>query len=221
MKVITYAHNTQNRWHKTTQHNTNPILSFQLDNISYSQYDVLQNPKTSLVVLTSIRKNSCRITSSAALPPSFVPWSLKQRSTLQPHMQTGPVTLMFSTQLFWCEHLHQVNLILLLFIFRPTKDEEKRKWKRLHKEKLHDLNSSPNIIRISRRMRWAVHVARMREGRGAYGVLVGKPEERRPHGRPRGRWDDTKMDLQKIGWGTWTTLIWLSIRTASGLLWMR
>jgi hypothetical protein len=56
----------------------------------------------------------------------------------------------------------------------------------------------PNIIRVikSRRMRWAWHVARMGEGRGAYRVLVRRPEGKRPLGRPRRRWEDNiKMDL--------------------------
>jgi hypothetical protein len=53
----------------------------------------------------------------------------------------------------------------------------------------------------SRRMRWAGHVARMRETRNAYRILVGKPEGKRPLGRPRRRWmDNIKMDLKKIGW---------------------
>jgi hypothetical protein len=59
-----------------------------------------------------------------------------------------------------------------------------------------------NIIRVikSRRMRWAGHVTRMGEGRGAYRILVGRPEGRRPLGRPRRRWEDNiKMDLQKVG----------------------
>jgi hypothetical protein len=65
-------------------------------------------------------------------------------------------------------------------------------------EELNDLYSSPNIIRLikTRRMIWAGHVARMGEGRGAYRVLVGRPEGRRPLGRPRRRWEDNiKMDL--------------------------
>jgi hypothetical protein len=68
--------------------------------------------------------------------------------------------------------------------------------------KLHDLYSSPNIVRVikSRRMRWAGHVARMGEGRGAYRVLVGRPKGKRPLGRPRHRWEDNiKMDLGEIG----------------------
>jgi hypothetical protein len=59
----------------------------------------------------------------------------------------------------------------------------------------------------------------MGEGRGAYRVLVGRPEGRRPHGRPRRRWEDNiKMDLQDMGWGAWTGLIWLRIGTGGGLL---
>jgi len=64
-------------------------------------------------------------------------------------------------------------------------------WRRLHNEELNDLYSSPNIVRVikSRTMRWAGHVARMGKGRGGvYWVLVGKPEGRRPLGRPRRRW---------------------------------
>jgi hypothetical protein len=74
----------------------------------------------------------------------------------------------------------------------------------LHKEELHDLYSSPSIIRIikSRRMRWAGHVARMREKRDAYRLLVGKPEGKRPLGRPRRRWvDNIRIDLREVGWG--------------------
>jgi hypothetical protein len=66
------------------------------------------------------------------------------------------------------------------------------------------LYSSPDIIRQikSRRMRWAGHVARMGEGRNVYRILVGKPEGKRPLGRPRRRWEDgIKMDLGEIGLG--------------------
>jgi len=63
---------------------------------------------------------------------------------------------------------------------------------------------SHNIVRVikSRRMRWAGHVARMGEKRGVYRVLVGKPEGKRPLGRPKRRWEDNiKMDLQQVGCG--------------------
>jgi hypothetical protein len=62
--------------------------------------------------------------------------------------------------------------------------------------------SSPNIVKVieSRRMRWAVHVAPIGEGRGVYRVLVVRPEGKRPLGRPRRRWEDNiKMDFRKIG----------------------
>ena len=77
-------------------------------------------------------------------------------------------------------------------------------WRRLHNEELNDLYCSPNIVRVikSRRMRWAGYVARTGEERGAYMVLVGKPEGKRPMGRPRRRWvDNVRMDLQEVGCG--------------------
>jgi hypothetical protein len=77
-------------------------------------------------------------------------------------------------------------------------------WRKLHNEELRDVYSSPSIIRIikSRRMRWAGHVAQIGEKRNVYRLLVGKPEGRRPIGRPRRRWvDNIKMDLLEIGWG--------------------
>jgi hypothetical protein len=76
-------------------------------------------------------------------------------------------------------------------------------WRKLHNEELHNLYSSPSIIRIikSRRMRCAGNVARMRETRNADRILVGNPEGKRPLGRPRRRWvGNIKMDLRKIGW---------------------
>ena len=67
---------------------------------------------------------------------------------------------------------------------------------------LNDLYSSPNSVGVIKsRMRWAGHVARTGEERGVYRVLVGKPEGRRPLGRPRCRWVDIRMDLQEVGCG--------------------
>ena len=74
----------------------------------------------------------------------------------------------------------------------------------LFNEKLNDLYSSPNTLRVikSRRMRWAGHVARMGEERGAYRVLVVKPDGKRPLGKPRRGWvDNIRMDLQEVGCG--------------------
>jgi hypothetical protein len=85
-------------------------------------------------------------------------------------------------------------------IFGP-KMEEDGSWRKLHNDELHDLYSSPNIVRVikSRRMRWAAHVARMGEGRGTYRVMVGRPEGKRPLGRPTRRWENNiKMDLGEI-----------------------
>jgi hypothetical protein len=77
-------------------------------------------------------------------------------------------------------------------------------WRKLHNE-VHNLYSSPSIIRIikSRRMRWEGHVACTRAKRNVYRILVGKPEGKRPLGRPRRRWEDNiKIDLRVIGWGS-------------------
>jgi hypothetical protein len=94
-------------------------------------------------------------------------------------------------------------------------------WRKLHNGELHNLYSSPDIIRQikSRRMRWARHVARMGEGRNVYGVLVGNSEGKRPLGRPRRRWEDgIKMDHGEIGWGVWSGFTWLGLGTVGGLL---
>jgi hypothetical protein len=89
-------------------------------------------------------------------------------------------------------------------IFGPKRDEVTGEWRKLHNEELHNLYTSPDIIRQvkSRRMRWAGHVARMGEERKVYKVLMGKPEGKRPPGRPRHRWEDgIRMDLREIGLG--------------------
>jgi hypothetical protein len=86
-------------------------------------------------------------------------------------------------------------------IFRPKRDEVTGGWRKLYNEELHGLYSSPSIVRVIKaRMRWAEHVARMGEMRGTYDILVGRPEGRRPLGRPRRRWEDNiKMNLREIG----------------------
>jgi hypothetical protein len=89
-------------------------------------------------------------------------------------------------------------------IFGPKRDEVTGEWRKLHNDELHDLYSSPSIVRIinARRMRLAGHVTRMGEKRNAYRLLVGKPEGRKPLGRPRRRClDNIRMDLVEVGWG--------------------
>ena len=106
-------------------------------------------------------------------------------------------------------------------ILGPKRDEVTEEWRKLHNEELNDLYSSHNIVRviISRRMRWAVHVARMRERRGVYKGLVGKPVRKRPLGRPRRRWENNiRWIFRKWRVGAWTGSSWLRIRTGGGHL---
>ena len=94
--------------------------------------------------------------------------------------------------------------MVLRRIFGPRRDEVTGEWRRLHNEELSDLYCSTNIVRVikSRIMRWAGHVARMGEERGVYRVLVGKPEGKRPLGRPRRRCvDNIRTDIQEVGCG--------------------
>ena len=89
-------------------------------------------------------------------------------------------------------------------LFGLKRDEVTGGWRKLHYEELNNLYSSPNIVGVikSRRMRWAGHVAHMGEGRGLYRGLVGKPEGKRPLGRPRRRWENNiRMDLREVGCG--------------------
>jgi hypothetical protein len=109
----------------------------------------------------------------------------------------------------WClalreeQRLRMFEIRVLRGIFGPKRNEATGECRRLQNEELTGLYSSPNIIWVikSRRMRWAGHVGRMGEKRGAYRILVVRSEGRRPLGRPRHRWEDNiKMDLQDMGW---------------------
>jgi len=93
--------------------------------------------------------------------------------------------------------------MVLRRIFGPEGEEVTGEWSKLHSEELNYLYSSPIIVRVIklRRMRWSGHVALMGERRGVYRVLVGKPEGKRPMGRPRRRWQDNiKIVLQEVVW---------------------
>jgi hypothetical protein len=83
--------------------------------------------------------------------------------------------------------------------FGLNRDKVTEEWRKLHNEELNDLYSSPTIVWVLKsRMRWVQHVAYMGAGRGMYSVLVGKPDGKRPLGRPRHRWEDTiKAELQE------------------------
>jgi hypothetical protein len=92
---------------------------------------------------------------------------------------------------------------LLRRIFGQKRDEKMGDWRKLHNEELQNLYSSPSVIRMikSGRMRWAGHVARVGERGNVYRILMGKPGERKPLGRPRQRRvDNIKIYLREIGW---------------------
>jgi hypothetical protein len=109
-------------------------------------------------------------------------------------------------------------------VFGPKRDEVTGKWRKLHNEELNDLYFLPNIVRVvkSRRMKWAGHVARMGEDRGVHRVLAGKPEGKRPLGRPRRRWEDIlRWIFRKLEEVVGTGWSWLRIGTGGGNLWVR
>jgi hypothetical protein len=89
-------------------------------------------------------------------------------------------------------------------VLGSRRDEVTGEWRKLYNEELSDLYSLPNIVHVvkSRRMRLVGHVAHMGEGRGVHRVLVGKPDGKKPLGRPRRKWDDNiKMDIPEVGGG--------------------
>ena len=127
------------------------------------------------------------------LSSSLLPTNLKvkiYRTVIMPVVLYGCKT--WSLTLREKRRLRLFENRVLRRIFGPKKGEGTREWRKLHNEELNDLYSSPNIVWVikSRRMRWAGHVARMGERRGVYRGLVGKPEGKRPLGRPRRRWED-------------------------------
>ena len=110
----------------------------------------------------------------------------------------------FITLSFWVRKIFTFENRVLRRVFGPKRNEVTGESRKLYNEELRDLYFLPNIVRVvkSRRMRWAGHVARMGEGSGVHRVLVGKPEGKRPFGRPRRRWEDNiKMYRQEMGGG--------------------
>jgi hypothetical protein len=105
----------------------------------------------------------------------------------------------------WCPTLREEHRLrvfenrVLRRIFGLKRDEVTGEWRKLHNEELRDMYSSRSIIRMIkyRRMRWAGHVARMGEKWNTYRLLVGKPNGKRPLGRPRHEWVD---NIGEVGW---------------------
>jgi len=121
------------------------------------------------------------------------------RTIILPVVLYGCETWLLTLRKEW--KLRVFENMVLRRIFGQRRDEVTGEWRRLHNEELNDLYSSPNIVRVikSGRMRWAGYVARMGEERGVCRVLLGKPEGKRPLGRPRRRWvDNIRMDLQEV-----------------------
>jgi hypothetical protein len=103
--------------------------------------------------------------------------------------------------------------------FGPKRDDVAGEWRKLHIEELHELYSSPHIIKQikSSRMRRAGHVSRMGEDRKVYRVVVGRPERKRPLLRRRYKWEDgMRMDLGEIGWGG----DWIQLAQGKGRWWV-
>jgi len=149
--------------------------------------------------------NACYHLVQNLLSSSFLPKNLKikiYRTVILPAVsyecETWSLTLRKERRLRVLENR------VLRRIFGPKRDEVTGEWRKLNNEELNDLYSSPNIVQVIklRRMRWAGHVAHMGDRRGIFRDLVGKPEGKRPLGRPRRRSEDNiKMDLQEVGCG--------------------
>jgi hypothetical protein len=116
--------------------------------------------------------------------------------------------------LHWCgtwsltlreEHkLSVFENMVLRRIYGPKRDEMAGDWRKFHNEELHKLCFSSSIIRTikSERMRWIGHLERMGKKKNTHRILVGKPEGKRPLGRPKCRWGhNIKMDLKEMEWG--------------------
>jgi len=104
-----------------------------------------------------------------------------------------PAAFLFVSQhVNHCATAVSLETRVLRRIFGPKRDEVTREWRKLKNEKLNDLYSSPNTVRVikSKRMRWAGHVARMGETRDVYRILVEKPGGKRPLERPTRRWEN-------------------------------
>jgi len=184
--------------------------SMKTDNSPFERVDEFKYLGTTLTNQNSIQEeiksrlkseNACYHPVQNLLCSSLLPKNLKikiYRTIILPVVLYGCET--WSLTLREERRLRVFENRVLRRIFGPKRDEVTGEWRKLHNEEMNNLYS-PNIVRVikSRRMRWAGHVAHMGEGRGVYRVLVGKPEGRRPLGRPRRGWEDNiRMDLREV-----------------------
>ena len=118
----------------------------------------------------------------------------------------------------WCLILREEHRLkvfenrVLRKIFGPKRDGVTGEWRKLHSEELLNVYYSPHIIRVTKSIRrgWARGVTRMGDRKCLYRFLLGRPEGRKPFGRPKHRWEDNiKMDLRELGWGGWIQFFWL------------
>ena len=179
--------------------NAGRIQSVRIDNNTFERVEEFKYLGTTLTIQNSIREeiksrlrsgNACYHSAQNPLSSRLLSRKLKIKIYR---------TIILSVVLHGCEawsltlreekNLKVFENMVLRRIFGPRRDEVTGEWRRLHEDELSDLYSSPNIVRVrkSRRMRLAGNVARMGEERGAYTVFVGKPDGKRPLGRPRSR----------------------------------
>ena len=194
--------------------NAGRIHSFRIDNITFERVEEFKYLGTTLTNPNSIAEEiKSRLESGSACYHSVQ--NLLSSRLLSKNLKIKIYrTVILPVVLYGCETwsltLREerklrvfVNMVLRR-IFEPRRQEVTGDWRRLHNGKLNDLYSSPNnlpVIKL-RRMRWSEHVAQMGEERGMYRILVGKPEGRRPLGRPRRRWmDNIRKYLQEVGCG--------------------
>jgi hypothetical protein len=156
---------------------------------------------------------------------SIILYNTTEWSHLKDNSRKVYLGIRHSRRFWWVIWRNVLGNRVLRRVFGTKTEEVTGEWRKLHNKELNDLYSLPNIVRVvkSRRMRWAGHVARMGEDWVVHGVLVGKPEEKRPLGRPRQRWEKKiKMDLQEAGGRVVRTgRSWLRIGTGGGHLWVR
>jgi len=182
--------------------------SVRIDNSTFERVEEFKYLGTALTIQNYIREeiksglssgNACYHSVQNLLSSRLLSKNLKikiYRTTILPVVWYGCEA--WSLTLREERKLRVFENMVLRRIFGPRRDEVTEELRRLHNEELNDLYPSPIIVRVikSRRIRWAGHVARMGEERGMYRFLVGKPEGKRPLGRPRRRWvDNIRMDM--------------------------